>query len=118
MHATRSFERHAVVCREHLTYISSQFGTELWIQVYPGHFLQASLHSCSARMKRGFDALSYSDTDQQLDPSKSPSRKSTRASQACELCRLRKQKCDGQYPCSNCTRWNTTCSFKEVPPTK
>ena len=49
MYATRSSERHAVVCREHPTYISSQFGTELWIQISLGHLCR--LHCTLAQQE-------------------------------------------------------------------
>ncbi|KAN0103432.1 hypothetical protein V8E51_011745 [Hyaloscypha variabilis] len=41
------------------------------------------------------------------------------AAQACDTCRLRKQKCDEQRPkCSLCQRMKLDCRYKELPPTK
>lgn len=37
----------------------------------------------------------------------------TRVSKACDSCRLKKIKCDGQYPCSRCISRNKICVFTE-----
>ena len=47
-----------------------------------------------------------------------PRRKQVRATQACNNCRQRKQKCDELKPCSFCKDNNFECQYKEFPPTK
>jgi len=41
-----------------------------------------------------------------------------RATQACEQCRQRKQKCDEGNPCSFCKESNLTCQYRDTPPAK
>ncbi|KPM41580.1 hypothetical protein AK830_g4956 [Neonectria ditissima] len=43
-------------------------------------------------------------------------RRRPRAAVACDSCRTRKVKCDGQFPCSSCVQHSFECSFKERPP--
>ncbi|KAH8668667.1 hypothetical protein BX600DRAFT_496703 [Xylariales sp. PMI_506] len=38
-----------------------------------------------------------------------------RASQACDTCRTRKVKCDGELPCYNCAHHTFDCSYKDRP---
>lgn len=38
--------------------------------------------------------------------------------QACEECRKRKQKCDGEAPCQSCKEQKLDCKYREVQPTK
>ncbi|KAF2625006.1 hypothetical protein BU25DRAFT_373295 [Macroventuria anomochaeta] len=45
-------------------------------------------------------------------------RKQVRATQACNHCRTRKQKCDEARPCQFCRENNLDCQYKEVPPPK
>ncbi|KAF2195515.1 hypothetical protein K469DRAFT_681823 [Zopfia rhizophila CBS 207.26] len=45
-------------------------------------------------------------------------RKQVRATQACNNCRSRKQKCDEQRPCQFCKENNYECQYKDVPPPK
>ncbi|KAK3996351.1 hypothetical protein QBC44DRAFT_317690 [Cladorrhinum sp. PSN332] len=41
------------------------------------------------------------------------------AAQACDVCRLRKQRCDEQRPkCATCRNLNLDCVYREAPPTK
>ncbi|KAE8153607.1 C6 and C2H2 transcription factor [Aspergillus avenaceus] len=37
----------------------------------------------------------------------------SRTQRACRACHTRKERCDGQYPCSTCQRRGVTCSFVE-----
>jgi hypothetical protein len=45
-------------------------------------------------------------------------RKQVRATQACNNCRARKQKCDEARPCQFCRENNFDCQYKDVPPPK
>jgi hypothetical protein len=45
-------------------------------------------------------------------------RKQVRATQACNHCRARKQKCDEARPCQFCRENNFDCQYKDVPPPK
>ncbi|EOA85329.1 uncharacterized protein SETTUDRAFT_137903 [Exserohilum turcica Et28A] len=45
-------------------------------------------------------------------------RKQVRATQACNHCRSRKQKCDEARPCQFCRENNFDCQYKDVPPPK
>ncbi|KAF2478121.1 uncharacterized protein BDR25DRAFT_8237 [Lindgomyces ingoldianus] len=45
-------------------------------------------------------------------------RKQVRATQACNNCRSRKQKCDEQRPCQFCKDNQYECQYKDVPPPK
>jgi hypothetical protein len=45
-------------------------------------------------------------------------RKQVRATQACNHCRARKQKCDEARPCQFCRENNFDCQYKDVPPSK
>jgi hypothetical protein len=45
-------------------------------------------------------------------------RKQVRATQACNHCRTRKQKCDEARPCQFCRENNFDCQYKDVPPPK
>ncbi|EME42038.1 hypothetical protein DOTSEDRAFT_72963 [Dothistroma septosporum NZE10] len=45
-------------------------------------------------------------------------RKQMRATQACEQCRQRKQKCDEGTPCSFCKENNLSCQYRDTPPAK
>ncbi|KAH9819796.1 C6 zinc finger protein domain-containing protein, partial [Teratosphaeria destructans] len=45
-------------------------------------------------------------------------KKQMRATQACEQCRARKQKCDEGNPCSFCKENNLTCQYRDTPPAK
>ncbi|KAF1985714.1 hypothetical protein K402DRAFT_421654 [Aulographum hederae CBS 113979] len=47
-----------------------------------------------------------------------PRKKQVRATQACNQCRTRKQKCDENRPCAFCKENGTQCEYKEVPPAK
>ncbi|KAF1351537.1 hypothetical protein EJ07DRAFT_168937 [Lizonia empirigonia] len=47
-----------------------------------------------------------------------PRRKQVRATQACNHCRTRKQKCDEARPCQFCMENNFECQYKDVPPPK
>ncbi|KAM3413937.1 hypothetical protein BST61_g10608 [Cercospora zeina] len=47
-----------------------------------------------------------------------PKRKQMRATQACEQCRQRKQKCDEGTPCSFCKENTLTCQYRDTPPAK
>jgi hypothetical protein len=38
-----------------------------------------------------------------------------RAKRACEMCKLRKRKCDGHEPCTCCVRYEYQCTFKPSP---
>ncbi|CAG8887141.1 unnamed protein product [Penicillium egyptiacum] len=38
-----------------------------------------------------------------------------RAKRACEMCKLRKRKCDGHEPCTCCIRYEYHCAFKPSP---
>ncbi|CAK4034852.1 related to Pdr3p [Lecanosticta acicola] len=44
-----------------------------------------------------------------------PAQKRQRAKQACEPCRLRKRKCDGNMPCNMCTQFEYKCYFEKHP---
>lgn len=44
-----------------------------------------------------------------------PSGKRLRAKQACEPCRLRKRRCDGQNPCNMCHQFEYKCYFEKHP---
>lgn len=41
------------------------------------------------------------------------SQKRQRAKQACEPCRLRKRRCDGEMPCNMCTKFDYKCYFEK-----
>ncbi|WPH01693.1 Hypothetical protein R9X50_00454500 [Acrodontium crateriforme] len=43
------------------------------------------------------------------------SQKRQRAKQACEPCRLRKRRCDGNSPCDMCTQFEYKCYFEKHP---
>ncbi|KAF2858849.1 hypothetical protein K470DRAFT_220355 [Piedraia hortae CBS 480.64] len=45
-------------------------------------------------------------------------RRQMRATQACEQCRSRKQKCDEGSPCSFCKESNLICQYRDTPPAK
>jgi hypothetical protein len=45
-------------------------------------------------------------------------RKQVRATQACNHCRSRKQKCDEARPCQFCRENNFDCQYKDAPPPK
>ncbi|GAB7360772.1 hypothetical protein MBLNU230_g0760t1 [Neophaeotheca triangularis] len=45
-------------------------------------------------------------------------KKQMRATQACEQCRQRKQKCDEGSPCSFCKENSLNCTYRETPPAK
>ncbi|KAM0714710.1 hypothetical protein Q7P37_009759 [Cladosporium fusiforme] len=45
-------------------------------------------------------------------------KKQMRATQACEQCRQRKQKCDEGNPCSFCKESKLTCQYRDTPPAK
>jgi hypothetical protein len=45
-------------------------------------------------------------------------KKSRRAQQACENCRLRKQRCDGRNPCNTCEDFGGLCIYAPVQPPK
>ena len=45
-------------------------------------------------------------------------RQQVRATQACNHCRTRKQKCDEARPCHYCRENNLDCQYKTVPPPK
>ncbi|CAK4033147.1 hypothetical protein DOTSEDRAFT_72963 [Lecanosticta acicola] len=45
-------------------------------------------------------------------------RKQMRATQACEQCRQRKQKCDEGSPCSFCKENSLSCQYRDTPPAK
>jgi hypothetical protein len=45
-------------------------------------------------------------------------KKQMRATQACEQCRSRKQKCDEGNPCSFCKESNLQCRYRDTPPAK
>jgi len=47
-----------------------------------------------------------------------PRQKAKRTPTACEECRKRKQKCDGEAPCQSCKEQKLKCDYREVPPTK
>lgn len=47
-------------------------------------------------------------------PSSPIRKRRLRARKACEPCRDRKRKCDGNHPCSNCTRLQYECHFVSV----
>ncbi|KIW05632.1 uncharacterized protein PV09_03503 [Verruconis gallopava] len=47
-----------------------------------------------------------------------PRRKQVRATQACNHCRARKQKCDENRPCGYCSNEGIPCEYREVPPPK
>jgi hypothetical protein len=49
------------------------------------------------------------------DGSSPPSQKRQRAKQACEPCRLRKRRCDGNMPCNMCTQFEYKCYFEKHP---
>jgi hypothetical protein len=57
----------------------------------------------------GFGSAASNDVQQR--------KKSTRARQACEECRKRKQKCDGDNPCSFC-KGSFPCRYHNTPPAK
>jgi hypothetical protein len=45
-------------------------------------------------------------------------RRQVRATQACNHCRSRKQKCDQGQPCQTCKDNNFDCQYRDVPPPK
>jgi hypothetical protein len=47
-----------------------------------------------------------------------PRRNLVRATQACNCCRARKQRCDEARPCQFCRENNLECQYKDVPPPK
>ncbi|CZT20239.1 uncharacterized protein RCC_06097 [Ramularia collo-cygni] len=47
-----------------------------------------------------------------------PRQKAKRTATACEECRKRKQKCDGESPCQSCKEQKLDCRYREVSPTK
>ncbi|EME84306.1 uncharacterized protein MYCFIDRAFT_214689 [Pseudocercospora fijiensis CIRAD86] len=47
-----------------------------------------------------------------------PRQKAKRTATACEECRKRKQKCDGETPCQSCKEQKLDCKYREVSPTK
>ncbi|CAK1363060.1 unnamed protein product [Cercospora beticola] len=47
-----------------------------------------------------------------------PRQKAKRTATACEECRKRKQKCDGESPCQSCKEQKLECKYREVQPTK
>ncbi|CAK4033350.1 transcriptional regulatory [Lecanosticta acicola] len=44
--------------------------------------------------------------------------KAKRTATACEECRKRKQKCDGETPCQSCKEQKLDCKYREVTPSK
>ncbi|KAH8194096.1 hypothetical protein TruAng_011736 [Truncatella angustata] len=48
-------------------------------------------------------------------PVASAKRKAQRASQACDMCRQLKAKCDEQRPCKNCKDKQTQCVYRDLP---
>ncbi|SMR64303.1 unnamed protein product [Zymoseptoria tritici ST99CH_3D1] len=54
-----------------------------------------------------------------ITPSPStPRQKAKRTATACEECRKRKQKCDGEHVCQSCKEQKLECKYREVVPTK
>ncbi|KAF2819543.1 C6 zinc finger domain-containing protein [Ophiobolus disseminans] len=51
-------------------------------------------------------------------PNNAMRRKQVRATQACNHCRARKQKCDEARPCQFCRENSFDCQYKDVPPPK
>ncbi|RAL00747.1 uncharacterized protein BO80DRAFT_87332 [Aspergillus ibericus CBS 121593] len=51
------------------------------------------------------------------EPYREP-RKRTRIVQACEQCRARKVKCNGEHPCLACWQHNQSCRYQEAPRTR
>ncbi|KAJ8611807.1 hypothetical protein MRB53_037720 [Persea americana] len=49
------------------------------------------------------------------DRATSPAQKRQRAKQACEPCRLRKRRCDGNLPCNMCSQFDYKCYFERHP---
>ncbi|KAI5366405.1 hypothetical protein Slin15195_G079250 [Septoria linicola] len=49
------------------------------------------------------------------DSNNGQSQKRQRAKQACEPCRLRKRRCDGNMPCNMCTQFEYKCYFEKHP---
>ncbi|XHG09756.1 hypothetical protein AWENTII_012797 [Aspergillus wentii] len=47
-----------------------------------------------------------------VDDDRPPRRKRPRAAQACDRCRLKKYKCDEQYPCSHCKKSEIDCVYQ------
>ncbi|KAI9686362.1 MAG: hypothetical protein M1822_003707 [Bathelium mastoideum] len=47
-----------------------------------------------------------------------PRKKHVRATQACDACRQRKQKCNEERPCAFCSEVGLKCEYREVPPPK
>jgi len=45
------------------------------------------------------------------DSPKPSRRRLSRAPHACQLCRTKKARCDGQHPCSNCRSRSSTCVY-------
>jgi hypothetical protein len=45
-----------------------------------------------------------------------PKRKAQRASQACDMCRSLKAKCDEARPCASCYEKNIPCKYRDPPP--
>ncbi|KAK5168631.1 uncharacterized protein LTR77_005940 [Saxophila tyrrhenica] len=58
---------------------------------------------------------SYGPTSSNFNTQK---KKQMRATQACEQCRQRKQKCDEGNPCSFCKEGNMECQYRDTPPAK
>lgn len=54
-------------------------------------------------------------TSHNEDNGSPPSQKRQRAKQACEPCRLRKRRCDGNMPCNMCTQFEYKCYFEKHP---
>ncbi|KAF7596198.1 hypothetical protein BBP40_002730 [Aspergillus hancockii] len=57
------------------------------------------------------------DTNPQPEGSDPPQTRRRRTRLACEACKIRKRKCDGQMPCESCSRYDYRCIY-EPPPRK
>ncbi|KAL2358429.1 hypothetical protein BJ546DRAFT_1073683 [Cryomyces antarcticus] len=61
---------------------------------------------------------SYGGSSGQAYTTNQPRRKQVRATQACDNCRQRKQKCDEARPCAFCKENGMSCSYRDIPPPK
>jgi hypothetical protein len=76
----------------------------------------ATTGSSKQTNSRGSSIAGASAAQQQQDDSSSPgSVKRQRAKQACEPCRLRKRRCDGNMPCNMCTQFEYKCYYEKHP---
>lgn len=57
----------------------------------------------------------YDSSGQNEETSPPGGLKRQRAKQACEPCRLRKRRCDGNLPCNMCTQFEYKCYFEKHP---